>query len=304
MATRLQRIFDGRTVLVTGGGSGIGLELGRQAASLGAHVVLTDVEGGAALAAATALHEHDPSRSAVGVELDVRDRDAFRTLVNDVVADHGGIDVVINSAGISMGGPTHELTGAHWDRIIDVNLTGVVNGLLATYPHMVAAGRGTIVNVASAAGLAPPPFVVPYAATKHAVVGLSLGLRPEAALHGVKVNVVCPGPVETPILDRPPPAGLPETASAPVTARAYLHSVRQKPVPVDAFATQVLHKLSKDKPIIVVPRSAAALWYLSRVSPRVTQHIAGSLARTVQRDLIHDRFPSSADADGDAPAAG
>jgi NAD(P)-dependent dehydrogenase (short-subunit alcohol dehydrogenase family) len=289
VGSRLQRLFAGRSVVVTGGGSGIGLALGREMAAHGAHVVLADVDGEAAFAAASGLVEADPSLSVTGVELDVRDRDAFRGVVRDIIDRRGGLDYLVNNAGISMGGPTHELTGAHWDRMIEVNLTGVVNGLLATYPHMVASGRGHIVNVASGAGLAPPPFVVPYAATKHAVVELSLGLRPEAALHGVKVTVVCPGPVETPILDRPPPDGLPETTSAPVTARAYLRAVHQKPVPVESFATATLRTMARGKPIIVVPSSAKTLWYLNRLSPRLVQRLTATLAKTVQRDLMHDR---------------
>src|SRR3954452_16673241 len=205
----LRSRFEGRSVVVTGGGSGIGLALGRLMATYGAHVVLADVDGEAVTAATRRLAGLDPPLSVVGVELDVRDRDGCARVVQDVVEERGAVDYLVNSAGISMGGPTHELTGAHWDRMIEVNLTGVVNGLLAAYPLMIAAGHGTVVNIASGAGLAPPPFVVPYAATKHAVVGLTIGLRPEAALHGIDVVVVCPGPVETPILDRPPPEGLP-----------------------------------------------------------------------------------------------
>lgn len=97
-----------------------------------------------------------------------------------------------------MGGQTHGLTRAHWDRVIDVNLNGVVNGLLAVYPGMVERGSGHIAATASGAGLAAPPFVTAYAATKHAVIGLALGIRPEAALHGVRVSALCPGTVENP----------------------------------------------------------------------------------------------------------
>ncbi len=157
------------------------------------------------------------------------DLDAVRAAVADAAGDDG-LDYLFNNVGIALGGPTHEFTAAHWDRIIDVNLRGVVNGVLAAYPAMVAAGRGHIVNTASAAGLAPPPLVAPYATTKAAVVGLSLALRPEAALHGVRVSVLCPGMVETPILDAGP-ADLPATASAPVTAREYLRRMRQTVIP-------------------------------------------------------------------------
>ncbi len=159
--------------------------------------------------------------------LDVRDLGAGRALVDDVVAGEGGRDLFFANAGISMGGVTHELTAAHWDRIIDVNLRGAVNAVLAAYPVMRARGSGHLVLTASGAGLAAPPFVVPYATTKHAVVGLGTGLWPEAALHGVKVSVLCPGAVETPILDRGPGAGPPQTST--ITARQYMATIRQRP---------------------------------------------------------------------------
>ena len=90
----------------------------------------------------------------------------------------------------------------HWDRIIDINIRGVIHGVHAVYPGMVARGSGHIINTASVAGLAPAPLLVPYATTKHAVVGLSISLRAEAAAYGVKVSVLCPSAIETPILDR------------------------------------------------------------------------------------------------------
>ncbi len=159
---------------------------------------------------------------ATGRALDVRDEKAFRTLVEEVASATGALDVLFNNAGISMGGPTHELTSAHWDRIIDVNLKGVVNGVLwPTDPRMMRQGHGHIVNTASGVGLVAPPYVTAYAVTKHAVVGLSTSLRPEAARHGVAVSVLCPGSVETPILDRLPDDELPSGATPPATARAY-----------------------------------------------------------------------------------
>lgn len=112
---------------------------------------------------------------------------------DDVVAGEGGLDLFFANAGISMGGVTHELTAAHWDRIIDVNLRGAVNAVLAAYPVMRARGSGHLVLTASGAGLAAPPFVVPYATTKHAVVGLGTGLWPEAALPPAR-STGSPGP--------------------------------------------------------------------------------------------------------------
>lgn len=259
--------FTNRTALVTGGASGIGAAIAAELRARGAVVVTTDIEG-------------DADR-----RLDVRDLHAFR----EVVADVGVPDFLFANAGVSMGGPTHELTRAHWDRVIDVNLNGVVNALLAVYPGMVARGSGHVVATASGAGLAAPPFVTAYAATKHAVVGLGLGLRAEAALHGVRVTVLCPGAVETPILDRGPADDLPATATSPVTARAYLSLLKQKPVAADRFARLALDGVARDRAVVAVPSSARTLWRLHRLSPALVGRISGSLARRVDRELLHPR---------------
>src|SRR5207245_1645278 len=176
----------------------------------GARVVLADIDGGAAEAAAKELEPSDGRGGSItGVALDVRDAAAVRSIVDATVERRGRLDFMFNNAGISMGGETHNLEAAHWDRIIDVNLKGVVNGVLAAYPVMLAQGSGHIVNTSSGAGLAPTVLTVAYAATKHAVVGLSTSLRPEAARRGVRVSVLCPGAVDTAILDRPPADDLP-----------------------------------------------------------------------------------------------
>src|SRR4029077_5666515 len=101
---------------------------------------------------------------------------------------------------------------AHWDRVIDVNLRGVVHGVHAAYSVMVDHRLEHIENTASLAGLVPAPLMAPYAMTKHAVVGLSLSLRAEAASHGVRVTAVCPGVVDTALLDTAGPDDLPATA--------------------------------------------------------------------------------------------
>ena len=275
--------FAGKTAIVTGGASGIGRALGAELATRGCRVTLADIDGDAAERAARGIGSINAR------ELDTRDEGSFRALIDEVSDRDGAIDFLFNNAGISMGGPTHELTRAHWDRIIDVNIRGVVNGVLAAYPRMVDQGHGHIVNTASGAGLAPPPFVTPYATTKHAVVGLSTGLRSEAALHGVRISVLCPGSVETPILDRPPDADLPATASEPVTARQYLETVRQKPVPAARFASRALDQIARNRSVIVVPTAAKSLWYLQRLSPRLMDYVGGTIARRVQRDLVRPR---------------
>jgi NAD(P)-dependent dehydrogenase (short-subunit alcohol dehydrogenase family) len=263
-STRDVRAFAGRTAVFTGAGSGIGAALARRLGACGAEVVTTDIAG-------------DVDR-----HLDVRDLDGFHALVSEI----GVPDLLFLNAGISMGGPTHELSRAHWDRAIDVNLNGVVNGLLAAYPGMVARGSGHIVATASGAGLAAPPFVSPYATTKHAIVGLALGLRPEAALHGVRVSVLCPGAVDTPILDRPPDDQLPATSTPPVTARDYLTLFKQRPMDPDRFARLAIKGVQRNRAVIIVPASTRTLWYLHRLSPAAFDRIGTSMARRVDRHLL------------------
>lgn len=297
MGAGARAAFAGKTALVTGGASGIGRALGAGLAGAGARVVLADIDGDLAARAAREIASSVAGSGSAGGDgapvtgraLDVRDEAAFRSLVDDVAERSGGLDLLFNNAGVALGGPTHELTAAHWDRLIDVNIRGVVNGVLAAYPRMVDQGHGHIVNTASAAGLAPPAFVTAYASTKHAVVGLSLGLRPEAALHGVRVSALCPGAVETPILDQLPDADLPALPTAPVTARQYLAVVGQKPVAVDRFAPQALRQVTRNRAVIVVPANARVFWYLQRLSPRLVDRISLALARRVDRRLIRPR---------------
>ena len=155
----------------------------------------------------------------------MRDAVAVQALVDEVAVRHGRLDFMFNNAGIVIGGRTDEMSREHWDRVIDVNLKGVVNGVVAAYPLMVSQGHGHIVNTASTAGLAPAVLVAAYSASKHAVVGLTGALRPEAARFGVRVSVMCPGAVDTPILDAGPPADLPPLTSPVMTGREYMAAV-------------------------------------------------------------------------------
>ncbi len=209
--------YAGNTAIVTGGASGIGKALGAELFAQGAHVVLADIDGAAAESAAKMLADANghATGSIVGRSLDVRDEAAVHALVDEIVARDGHLDLMFNNAGLGIGGQTHEFHKEHWNRIIDVNINGVVNGVLAAYPLMIEQGHGHIVNTASAAGLAPAVLTAAYTTTKHAVVGLSTALRPEAAAFGVRVSVLCPGVVETPILDKAQPSDLPPRGASP-----------------------------------------------------------------------------------------
>ncbi len=271
MSARAADGFSGRTALVTGGASGIGAALTRALVAAGARVYCTDLDGAAA--ARVADTATGPG-TASGAALDVTDAPAVQEAVDGVIADAGRLDVLFNNAGILFGGPTELLTLAQWNAIIDVNLRGVVHGVAAAYPHMIAARRGQIVNMASLAGLVPGGLLTSYIATKHAVVGLSLGLRAEALAHGVGVTVVCPGVVETPILDKGAVGGF--------EGREFFlgGGGAKEAYPADRLAQDVLSGVSRNHAMVVAPGNARVAWRIARMSPAFTQRMG---ARSVAR---------------------
>ena len=167
--------YAGASAIVTGGGSGIGAALTRALVAAGADVVCSDIDLPAATDVAGSATGAGSARAA---RLDVTDAAAVQALVDEVAGEHGSLDLMFNNAGIVFGGETEDLTLDHWNAIIDVNLRGVVHGVAAAYPLMVRQGSGHIVNTASMGGLMAGGLITSYVATKHAVVGLSLALRP------------------------------------------------------------------------------------------------------------------------------
>lgn len=230
--------------------------------------MLADLDGDGAQEAADNLHAGPPGRAS-GAALDVRDADAVLELVQRAAADHGRLDLMFNNAGIGIGGEVADMTLAHFERTIDVNLRGVLNGVMAAYPVMIRQGRGHIINTASLAGLLPGPGLAAYSMTKHAVVGLSSSLRPEAARHGVRVSVICPGVIDTPLLDAPNPSDLPRVGNFE-SGRDLLERALGKAYPPELLARDVLAGVQRNRPIIVAPHHARRAWVVFRVAPTLT----------------------------------
>jgi NAD(P)-dependent dehydrogenase (short-subunit alcohol dehydrogenase family) len=274
-----------RVAIVTGGASGIGRALGTALVRRGDLVVLADVDGEAAAEVAAGLGAEGPG-AATAVAVDVRDTEAVTALVGGTAERYGRLDLLFNNAGLGMGGAAEELGPAHWDRAIDVNLRGVVHGVQAAYPLMLRQGHGHIVNTASLAGLLPAPGSAPYATTKWGVVGLSLSLRAEGAARGVRVSVVCPGGVDTPILDKGLPADLPRVPSVEgIDARAVVTRFSGgRLYSAEALAADVLRGVDRNRALIVAPRQARVMWRLMRLSPSlVLRATAAMVGREAQR---------------------
>ena len=261
--------FTGKVAIVTGAASGIGRALATELAAQGARVVVADIDGDAARAAAAEIPE------ATAYTLDVTDADAVARAVEETAAVAGRLDLMFNNAGIAIFGEARDMTLADWNRLIDVNLRGVVHGVAAAYPVMIRQGSGHIVNTASAAGLAPAPGAVGYATTKHAVVGLSTSLRAEAAAFGVRVSVACPGFIDTPIKHRTKLVSVAESERAALLAASpfRLH-------PADACARAILRGVARNQAIVTFTALARSGWWLYRLSPALMDAVARRSAAT------------------------
>ena len=279
------RLFRDAIAIVTGGASGIGLELGRALARRGAEVVLADRDLEPAARAAAEIRDGGGRAWAEG--LDVRDAEAFRRLAESTVERHGRIDLLFNNAGIAIAGEVTDYRQEHWERLFDVNIRGVANGVQAVYPLMVSQGFGHIVSTASMAGLMACPGGVSYGAAKHAVVGLSRSLRIEARRHGVRVSALCPGVVRTAILDN---AGRHGAVLRPVDAALQrLAWERLRPMAPDRFAERVLPLVARNRSIIIVPRRWRAVWWLNRLSPALGDRVASHIFERTLREIFADR---------------
>lgn len=187
--------FEGKTAVVTGGGSGIGGGLCRRFAANGMQVVVADIEGESAERAAKDLRE--AGARAMGVACDVSKKADVQALADAAASEFGPVDLVCNNAGIFFGGKLREFTEGDWEWTMSVNLMGVVHGSTIFGQLMAERGEGQIVNTASIGGWAPDPNCAPYTTSKFAVVGFSEALRRDLEPEGVGVTILCPGPVAT-----------------------------------------------------------------------------------------------------------
>ncbi|MEM7138350.1 MAG: SDR family NAD(P)-dependent oxidoreductase [Myxococcota bacterium] len=243
---------------VTGGASGIGAALCRTLGRAGVPVCVVDVDELGARAVAQELN--DAGHDARAMVLDVSNRQAFVDAIDEAEADGVPVDLLINNAGVGLGGEIRDNTADDWHRILSVNLYGVVHGVDAVYSRMLDRGRGSIVNIASLAGLVAVPGEGPYVASKHAVVGLTKVLAAEAAALGVDVLLVCPGVVRTPIYESSPTRGFDADK---------ILSMWPKGITAEQCAARIVRGIAARERQIVVTRSAKAMWWLERLSPRL-----------------------------------
>lgn len=181
-----------RVAIVTGAGAGIGRAIARRLAAQGATVVATDIDG---VAAKTVAEDLGPDASAMAV--DVTSRAAVDDMAAETRARYGRIDVLVNNAGWDVSSPFLDLDPEVWDRIIGINLYGVLHTSRAVLPVMVEQGHGTVVNLASDAGRVGSSGEAVYSAAKGGIIAFTKSTAREMARRGINVNCVCPGPTDT-----------------------------------------------------------------------------------------------------------
>ncbi len=274
--------FMDKVCIITGGASGIGKGLGEFMAKSGAKVIMTDVNEQALTELVESFRAN--AYQAVGRTLDVTDAAAVQSVVHDVRQEYGRIDLILNNAGIGILGTCLDFSLEDWDKLIDINVKGVIYGTQAVYPIMREQGFGQIVNTASLAGLLPVVGSVPYAMTKHAVVGLSKSLRAEAAPFGVKVNALCPSFVKTNIIRASRAVNFKPESSEQLINRTGGF------IPLEQFVPEAIAGIEKNRGLIVLPRSARSFWRFYRFLPERFMDISARVAKKVDRMRVDADF--------------
>ncbi|MBU2696431.1 SDR family oxidoreductase [Pimelobacter sp. 30-1] len=215
------RDLAGKQVFVTGAASGIGRAVARYAADRGAVLHLTDIQPDA-LAAVAAEIRAGGGQVATAEVADVADHEQVRRLAALVTERAGAMDVVLNVAGIAIWGTVRSLEPQHWQRLVDVNLMGPIHVIEELLPPMIDARRGgQLVNISSAAGIIAMPWHAAYSATKFGLRGVSEVLRYDLRKHRIGVSLVCPGGVDTGLVETIRIAGIDQQSKAFVRARGH-----------------------------------------------------------------------------------
>jgi 3-hydroxybutyrate dehydrogenase len=192
--------LNDQVAIVTGAASGIGRAIARRFARAGARIVVADLDHDAA--AATAREIAADPRRAVGIAMDVADERAVDSGVAEVISQFGRIDVLVSNAGIQIVHPLEDFSYAEWKKMLAIHLDGAFLTTRACLPHMYKAGRGSLIYMGSVHSKLASLLKAPYVTAKHGLIGLAKTMAKEGAAHGVRANVICPGFVRTPLVEK------------------------------------------------------------------------------------------------------
>lgn len=255
--------FTDKLSVVTGASSGIGQAIAYELASHGGSLVLVGTN-------AQRLNESKKACEDIGAtayvhQANVADKTEMKGLADTVLNEIGVPDILVNNAGVVMSGLIHEVEPEDWERLIGINVMGVVYGCRYFLPEMIKRGKGGhIVNVASAAGLIGQPGMSTYCATKHAVVGISASMRYELSGHKIGVTTLCPGYVQTPIMDNLKLVGKLDT---PRVREKVAGEMKRNRLTAEMVAVRTLKAIRNNEAFVTIGRDARAAYLGKRFAP-------------------------------------
>ena len=262
---RRKKIFQEKTALITGAASGIGRATALELAALGADLIITDIHEPRLRNVQDEIHTL--GRNCKTILADISVKNSVASLAQEALASSEKIDILFNNAGIMSLGEVHKLTLEDWERMVDINMWGPVRLTHALLPHFIKNRSGHIITTSSIAGLVATPGMVPYSLTKSGIVGFSESMRSELKGHGIRVSVVCPGPVFTNLSE----TGIygSNAARAFASAGKFMASI----LTPEKAARIIVQGIRKNKAHIVLPFWAKLYWYLKRCSSRLMDKI-------------------------------
>lgn len=262
--------MNGKTVVITGAGSGIGRATALAFAQQGARIALCDVDRGRVDAVARELGKE---RVVVASVVDVADRAQMKAFADEVHAQVAAADVVVNNAGVGIGGSFLETSLDDWDWLLGINLRGVVHGCHFFIPKMVERGQGGhVANLSSILGIYPAPGATPYIASKFAVLGLSQSLRAELAPHHIGVTAICPGLIATSII-----SGSRMGKDMEHRRSKILDTFAKRGASPTIVADAIVDSVRTNPAVRPVGRDSWALSTLMRVAPRTVARLGTKL---------------------------
>jgi len=277
--------LSGKAVLVTGAGSGIGRATALECARRGASLLLCDIDE-------AGLGETRSEAEALGSEVlarrvDVSSAEEMRAFADDVHAGREAVDLLVNNAGVAVGGGFLETTLDDWDWILGVNLRGVVYGCHAFAPAMVRRGRGGhVVIVSSMAGYTPVEGLAAYCTTKFAVLGLAESMADELGQHGIGVTAICPGIIDTPITRN---ARLRGSYDKPEMREGMVDGYRRRAYGPDRVARAILTAVGKNRLVAPVSPEAWGVYWMRRTMPGALRWLAARLGARQRRQLLEGK---------------
>ena len=264
--------IKGSLILITGGGSGIGEACAREfSARRAGHIVIADLLKDRAEKVATEINAAGCPASWVVV--DVADRNQVKKMIDQTIQEHGHLDIMMNNAGIGIGGRADEVPVEKFEKVIQINLLGVIYGTKFALDYMVKRGDGHVVNTASAMGFLPAPYLSSYCASKSGIIGFSQSIRDEMKPFNIRVSVVCPGAVETPILDES------ERINMPNIFRIYPLMISS----AHKVAKRIAIGIEKNQFLIIPTMDVKLIIALTRYFPGIQRAIGKFLGRDLLR---------------------